>query len=112
MTKYAVVVRNEENVLTFETNDFNEMAQFVSDHSDERIDILDGYTGEVRATFNDPEHQFADDEIAFGLLGWMISTEWGEPEPDPREEIIRDIMEVCEEFGVRLTVPNGFGVSL
>ena len=41
----------------------------------------------------------------YTTVGWMCMGE-AEPEPDPREEIIRGIMEVCEEFGATFSMPQ------
>ena len=78
---------------TLETNDVNvaigEFMEYVADGV--HCDIMNGHTGEVLAIANNPnDEDYATEEMALMVLGFMIKEAWGEDvEPE----------EICDTCG-------------
>lgn len=78
---------------TLETNDVNvaigEFMEYVADGV--HCDIMNGHTGEVLAIANNPnDKDYATEEMALMVLGFMIKEAWGEnAEPE----------EICDTCG-------------
>ena len=103
----ASVEKSNGSVVNCYTTSMEELMDFLVKYEKDYQWVIDNETGELLYRANHPtEKDYLDEHFQLLCLGWALSEP--EPEPDPREEIIRGIMEVCEEFGVQLTVSEGF----
>ena len=82
MTKYLATAHYANADISCETYEIGTLMNFLSEHENTHQDVINADTGEVL----------------------YIGNNMGEPEPDPREEFIRNIKEVCEEFGATFGV--------
>lgn len=111
----ASVEKSNGSVVNCYTTSMEELMDFLSKYEKDYQWVIDHETGELLYRANHPtEEDYSDEHFQLMCLGWALTEP--EPEPDPREEIIRDILEVCEEFGVQLTIPKGmcdsYGIPL
>lgn len=106
MTKYLATAHYDDADISCETYEMNVLMKFLTDHEEVHQDVINADTGEVLYIGNNPSGEdYIEDEFMYTTVGWMCMGE-AEPEPDPREEIIRGIMEVCEEFGAIFSMPQ------
>ena len=95
MTKYLATAHYDDADISCETYEMNVLMKFLTDHEEVHQDVINADTGEVLYIGNNPSGKdYIEDEFLYTTVGWMRIGE-----ADPREEIIRGIMEVCEEFG-------------
>ncbi len=82
---YSVIITNEDNRFTFETNDVREAIRAVFEvaEENEQVCICNGYTGEV--LFHDGEEPWCTDEMALMMLGYLCAEAWGEEEEEEDE---------------------------
>lgn len=104
MIKYLATAHYEGVDISCETYEMDVLMNFLCEHEKVHQDVIDASTGELLYDGNTPYGEdFMEDQFWNDVAEWMLlNTEF---EPDPREELIRDIMEVCEEFGVELRIP-------
>ena len=106
MTKYLATAHYDDADISCETYEIGTLMNFLSEHEETHQDVINADTGEVLYIGNNPSGKdYIEDEFMYTTVGWMCMGE-AEPEPDPREEIIRGIMEVCEEFGATFSMPQ------
>ena len=103
----ASVEKSDGSVVNCYTTSMEVLMDFLAKYEKDYQWVIDNESGELLYRANHPtEKDYLDEHFQLLCLGWALSEP--EPEPDPREEIIRGIMEVCEKFGVQLTVSEGF----
>lgn len=106
MNKYIATAHYAEADISCETYKFGVLMNFLSEHDKTHQDVINADTGEILYIGNNPSGEdYIEDEFMYATVGWMCVGE-PEPESDPREEIIQGIMEVCEEFGAVLSMPQ------
>lgn len=106
MTKYLATAHYDDADISCETYEMNVLMKFLTDHEEVHQDVINADTGEVLYIGNNPSGKdYIEDEFMYTTVGWMCMSE-PESEPDLREEIIRGIMEVCEEFGAIFSMPQ------
>ena len=74
--------------MTFRTNDVRDTIEafFENVENDVHCNIVNGFTGEVLAIACSPEGEdFATDEIALMMLGYLAEQAWGEDEDEDAE---------------------------
>lgn len=104
MIKYLATAHYANADISCETYEMDVLMNFLCEHEEVHQDVIDASTGELLYDGNNPHGEdFMNDQFWDDVTEWMLSNT--ESEPDPREELIRDIMEVCEEFGVELRIP-------
>lgn len=83
---YSVIITNEDNRFTFETNDVREAIRAVFEvaEENEQVCICNGYTGEV--LFHNGEEPWCTDEMALMMLGFVVEQAEAEEEEDEPEE--------------------------
>ena len=83
---YSVIITNETNRFTFETNDVREAIRAVFDiaEDNEQVCICNGYTGEV--LFHNGEEPWLTDEMGLMMLGYLMEEAWGEEEAEEVEK--------------------------
>ena len=98
MTKYLATAHYANANVSCATCEIETLMNFLTEHEETHQDVINADTGEILYIGNNPSagEDYLEDEFMYTVVGWMSM---GEPEPDPREEIIRDVMEVCKEFG-------------
>ena len=97
MTKYLATAHYANADISCETYEMNVLMNFLSEHEKTHQDVINADTGEVLYIGNNPSGEdYIEDEFLDATVRWMCLSD---ADPDPREEIIREIMEVCEEFG-------------
>ena len=105
MTKYLATAHYDNADISCETYEIDVLMDFLFEHEKTYQDVINVDTGEVLYIGNNPSGEdYIEDEFMHTTIGWTYMGE-SEPESDPREELIRGIMEVCEEFGVELRIP-------
>ena len=105
MTKYLVTAHYDNFDISCETYDMDDLIKFLNEHDKVHQDVIDALTGELLYDGNNPSGKdFIKDQFWCAVAGWN-SLEDSESKPDPKEKLIQDIMEVCEEFGVELRIP-------
>ena len=105
MIKYLATAHYDGFDISCETYEMDVLMDFLFEHEKTYQDVINADTGEVLYIGNNPSGEdYIEDEFKYTTIRWTYMGE-SEPEPDPREEIIRGIMEVCEEFGVKLRIP-------
>lgn len=106
MTKYLATAYYADADISCETHEIETLMNFLSEHEETHHDVINADTGEVLFVGNNPSGEdYIEEEFLYTIVGWMCIGE-AESEPDPREEIIRGIMEVCEEFGATFSMPQ------
>ena len=101
----ASVEKNEGTVVNCYTTSMDELMEFVGNYEDDYLWVIDHETGELLFRANHPNlEDYVDEHFELMCLGWMMVDP--EPTPDPRAELMKDILEVCQEFGVDLRIPN------
>lgn len=106
MTKYLATAHYDNADISCETYEMDVLMNFLSEHEKIHQDVINADTGEVLYIGNNPSGEdYIEEEYLYTIVGWMCMGE-AEPEPDPREEIIRGIMEACEEFGATFSMPQ------
>lgn len=86
---YNVNTYGENEELTYRTNDIHHALDdfFESVNEGVHADIVNGYTGEVLAIVNNPEGEnYATDEMALMMAGYLAGQSWGEDEGEEEEE--------------------------
>ena len=101
MIKYIATVYYDDVDISCESHNLDVIMDFLSEHNEVHQDVINAHTGEVLYTGNSPTGEdYIEDEFLDTIVEWMVTAPGGaKPQADPREEIIREIMEVCEEFG-------------
>ena len=106
MTKYIATAHYADADISCEIYEIETLMNFLAEHEETHQDVINADTGEVLFVGNNPSGEdYIEEEFLYTIVGWMCMGE-AEPEPDPREEIIRGIMEVCEEFGATFSMPQ------
>ena len=105
MTKYLATAHYANADISCETYEMDVLMDFLFEHEKTHQDVIDALTGELFYDGNNPHGEnFMNDQFWDDIIEWMLSDT--ESKPDPREELIRDIMEVCEEFGATFSIPQ------
>ena len=87
--KYEVNTYMDNEEVTFRTNNPHNAITAFCDALEmgAHVNIVDGTTGEVLAIANCPDmDDYATEEIALMMLGWLMAQHWGEPVADPIPE--------------------------
>ncbi|MBR4929818.1 MAG: hypothetical protein IKZ00_03355 [Bacteroidaceae bacterium] len=101
----ASVEKKDHTVVNCYTTSMDELMDFLGKYENDYQWVIDHETGELLFRANHPTAEdYADEHFELMCLGWMMSGL--EPTPDPRAELMKDILEVCQEFGVDLRIPN------
>lgn len=101
----ASVEKNDGTIVNCYTTSMDELMDFLGKYENEYLWVIDHETGELLFRTNHPTAEdYADEHFQLMCLGWMLVEP--EPAPDPRAELMKDILEVCKEFGVDLRIPN------
>ncbi len=98
--RYNVNAHFEKGETTLKTNDPNIAIQefFECVEDDVVCDIVDGFTGEILAIANDPDHpNYTTDEMALMMLGYLWAERWEEEEEDDDDDNI--VALVCGRCG-------------
>lgn len=85
MFNYEVTTYIEGNETVLRTNSIEDALTEFFDSADESLhaNIINGHTGEVLAIVNHPDGEdFATDEMALMMVGFIASKNLGEPEED------------------------------
>lgn len=108
MTKYLATAYYAEVDISCESHNLDLIIDFLAEHKKTHQDVVNAHTGEVLYIGNNPSGEdYMKDEFLDTVVEWMVTAPGGaKPQADPREEIIRDIMEVCEEFGATFSMPQ------
>lgn len=106
MIKFEASVEKKDNtVVNCYTTSMDELMDFLGKYEEEYQWVIDHETGELLYRANHPtEEDHVDEHFELMCLGWMMVEP--EPDPDPRARLVNDILEVCQEFGVDLRIPN------
>ena len=106
MIKFEVSVEKKDHtVVNCYTTSMDELMDFCVKYENEYLWVIDHETGELLFRANHPTAEdYMDEHFQLMLLGWMVVEP--EPAPDPRAELMKGILEVCQEFGVDLRIPN------
>ena len=97
----ASVEKNDHTVVNCYTTSMDELMNFLHKYEKDYQWVIDHETGELLYRANHPTAEdFMDEHFYLMCLGWMMVE--SEPAPDPRAELVKDILEVCQEFGVEL----------
>ena len=101
MIKYLATAHYADADMSCESYSLDTIMDFLSEHEETHQDVINADTGEVLYIGNNPSGEdYIEDEFLDILGEWIVTAPGGaKPQADPREEIIRDIMEVCAEFG-------------
>lgn len=81
---YNVNAYFEKAETTLRTNDVNVAIREFMDYIEDDVtcDIVNGFTGEVLAIANNPNHEnYCTDEVALMILGVLYEEQWGEDVP-------------------------------
>ena len=101
----ASAEKKDHTIVNCYTTSMDELMEFVGNYENEYLWVIDHETGELLFRTNHPNlEDYADEHFQLMCLGWMMSEL--EPAPDPRAELMKGILEVCQEFGVDLRIPN------
>ena len=102
MIKYLATAHYANADISCETYEMDVLMDFLFEHEKTYQDVINADTGEVLYIGNNPSGEdYTEDEFMRATIGWTYMGE-----SDPREELIRGIMEVCEEFGATFSVPQ------
>lgn len=105
MNKYLATAHYVHADISCETWEMDELMKFLCEHEKAHTDVINAHTGEVLYVANHPQSRdYLEKEFMYTVTGWMAFQE-ATPEPDPREQFVKDILEVCEEFSATLTIP-------
>jgi hypothetical protein len=106
MIKYIATAHYADADISCESHSLDTIMDFLSEHEETHQDVINAHTGEVLYIGNSPTGEdYIEDEFLNTTVEWMLTAPGGaQPQADPREEIIRDIMEVCEEFGATFSM--------
>ena len=88
MFNYEVTTYAEDNEVVLRTNSIGDALAAIFQCAEDGLhaNIVNGYTGEVLAIVNHPDGEdFATDEMALMMAGFIASKDWGEPEPEEDE---------------------------
>ena len=88
MFNYEVTTYAEDNEVVLRTNSIGDALAAIFQCAEDGLhaNIINGYTGEVLAIVNHPDGEdFATDEMALMMAGFIASKDWGEPEPKEDE---------------------------
>lgn len=100
----ASVEKKDHTVVNCYTTSMDELMEFVGNYENEYLWVIDNETGELLFRANHPTAEdYVDEHFNLMCLGWLVEPE---PAPDPRAELMKGILEVCQEFGVELRIPN------
>lgn len=101
----ANVEKKEVASMTCRTSSMDELMDFLAKYENDYQYVVDDETGELLYRANHPtEEDFMDEHFLLMCMGWVSRDLF--QAPDPRQEIVEAICEVCEEFGAVLTVPR------
>lgn len=87
---YNVNAYFEKAETTLRTNDVNVAIREFMDYIEDDVtcDIVNGFTGEVLAIANNPNHEnYCTNEVALMMLGVLYDEQWGE-EDDTEDEMV------------------------
>ena len=93
MFNYEVTTYAEGSEVVLRTNSIENALTEIFQCAEEGLhaNIINGYTGEVLAIVNHPEGEdFATDEMALMMVGFIASKNWGEPEENEPETVEPD----------------------
>lgn len=85
MFNYEVTTYAEGNEIVLRTNSIDDALSAIFQCAEDGLhaNIINGHTGEVLAIVNHPNGEdFATDEMALMMVGFLASKNWGEPEED------------------------------
>ena len=100
----ASVEKKDHTVINCYTTSMDELMEFVGNYENEYLWVIDHETGELLFRANHPTAEdYVDEHFNLMCLGWLVEPESA---PDPRAELMKGILEVCQEFGVELRIPN------
>jgi hypothetical protein len=90
---YSVIIANEANRITVETNDVREAIRAVFEiaEENEQVCICNGYSGEV--LYHNGEEPWCTDEMALMMLGFVAEQASAEEEEDEEDEPV-EVVEV------------------
>ena len=101
----ASVEKNDHTVVNCCTTSMDELMNFLGNYEDDCQWVFDNETRKLLFRANHPaKEDYVDEHFELMCFGWMMSGIV--PTPDPRAELMKDILEVCQEFGVELRIPN------
>ena len=115
---YNVNTYGENDEATFRTNDVRDAIDsfFKAVDCGIKCDLLNGFTGEVLAIANNPDHEdYTTAEMGLMMLGWLMEQELSEdtipevpvalPNPDSAEEGLMEFLDrmVAEGMAVKLS---------
>ena len=95
----ASVEKSNGTVVNCYTTSMDELMNFLRKYEEDYQWVIDHETGELLFRANHPtQEDYIDEHFQLMCLGWTLT----EPEtiPDPHAELMKDILEVCQEFGV------------
>ena len=106
MTKYLATSHYANTDISCKTDEMNVLMNFLSEHENAHQDVIDALTGELLYISNNPSGEdFIEEQFLYATIGWSYLND-ADPEPDPREEILRYIIEVCEDLDATLILPQ------
>lgn len=115
MFNYEVTTYAEGNEVVLRTNSIDDAlsAIFQCAEDDLHANIINGHTGEVLAIVNHPDGEdFATDEMALMMVGFIASKNLGEPEenePEDEPDLVSRVMKkVVEDLGLDGSLPLSF----
>ena len=88
MFNYEVTTYTGGNEAVLRTNSIEDALTAIFQCAEDGLhtNIINGHTGEVLAIVNHPDGEdFATDEMALMMAGFIASEDWGEPEPEEDE---------------------------
>lgn len=101
----AIVESNKGTVVNCYTSDMGELMDFLAKYEKDYQYVINHETGKLLYRANHPTAEdFMDEHFLLMCMGWVSRDLF--QAPDPRQEIVEAIREVCEEFGAVLTVPR------
>lgn len=108
--KFEATAHHEDAQYDLTTLDFGILMDFLTEHEEVYCEVVDGSTGEVLYYNNCPnsdQPDYACEEFELMTLGYMYREILQKENAEMRrKELMKDILEVCQEFGVDLRIPN------
>jgi hypothetical protein len=108
--KFEATAHHEDAQYDLSTLDFGILMDFLIEHEEVYCEVVDGSTGEVLYYANCPnsdQPHYACEEFELMTLGYVYREILQKEDAEAhRMELVDAIQEVCEEFGVTLTIPN------
>ena len=116
MFNYEVTTYAEGNEVVLRTNSIEDALTAIFQCAEDGLhaNVINGHTGEVLAIVNHPNGEdFATDEMALMMVGFLASKNWGEPEEDEPEEDEPEAVEPDDLFAfLEQMVAEGKAVKL